>query len=504
MANVPESSTWESGVYQFETNDLIQGGPGGVDNRPHEQLGNRTRWLKDNSVMRDGSQALTGNLPAGGKKLTGLGAGTAAGDSLAYGQADARVGSLATGGTSIPAAPSASGVSAGAYSGANPVLQWFFGSESVGNKLWDAYVNGKQLIFRILDDANTGGRNWMTVTRNGVAATVIRLADKVGIGMDPVAALDVVGSIRSSAQITGTVTETGGSLAGANADASGFLAQAPANRPAYIGLVRSSQFGALLGLDTDNKLKIGGWSMGNVAYEIWHAGNLNYDAIMYNRDGGTEDSMMNGFWRYEYGGYSRSFIGFNAGGSVGQVNMMFDYTGRVWWRNKTDNSTWTGWKEFYHTGNFNPASYAPLNGVGANGTWPINISGSAPYATNAGSAPWAGITGKPDLITRGEYQQSFGYGSGYQRLPSGMILQWVSGTSPTSLGSYWALNFPIQFPNSCLFVIGSDGNAASSGFHECSSRVNSWNTASATMRFAEVGDDGPGQATPFFLIAIGY
>lgn len=69
MANVPESSTWEAGVYQFETTDLIQGGPGGTDNIPHQQLGNRTKWLYDNKLSRDGSQNMTGGLqiqaPAG-------------------------------------------------------------------------------------------------------------------------------------------------------------------------------------------------------------------------------------------------------------------------------------------------------------------------------------------------------------------------------------------------------------------------------------------------------
>lgn len=46
MTNIVETSTWESGVYQFETTDPIQGGADGVDNLPHKQLGNRTLWLK--------------------------------------------------------------------------------------------------------------------------------------------------------------------------------------------------------------------------------------------------------------------------------------------------------------------------------------------------------------------------------------------------------------------------------------------------------------------------
>jgi hypothetical protein len=47
MANVPEQSQWESGIYQFEETDPVQGGPDGIDNLPNKQLANRTRYLRD-------------------------------------------------------------------------------------------------------------------------------------------------------------------------------------------------------------------------------------------------------------------------------------------------------------------------------------------------------------------------------------------------------------------------------------------------------------------------
>lgn len=47
MANVPEKSQWEGGVYQFEETDPVQGGPDGIDNLPNKQLANRTRYLRD-------------------------------------------------------------------------------------------------------------------------------------------------------------------------------------------------------------------------------------------------------------------------------------------------------------------------------------------------------------------------------------------------------------------------------------------------------------------------
>lgn len=46
MANQPETSTYEAGIYQLETSDPVQGGLGGVSNSPLLQLANRTKWLK--------------------------------------------------------------------------------------------------------------------------------------------------------------------------------------------------------------------------------------------------------------------------------------------------------------------------------------------------------------------------------------------------------------------------------------------------------------------------
>ena len=47
MANLHETSRWETGIYQWETSDPLQAGPNGIDNRPTRELANRTRWLYD-------------------------------------------------------------------------------------------------------------------------------------------------------------------------------------------------------------------------------------------------------------------------------------------------------------------------------------------------------------------------------------------------------------------------------------------------------------------------
>lgn len=46
MTNLTETANYETGVYQLETTDPVQGGAGGVDNRQAQQLANRTAWLK--------------------------------------------------------------------------------------------------------------------------------------------------------------------------------------------------------------------------------------------------------------------------------------------------------------------------------------------------------------------------------------------------------------------------------------------------------------------------
>ncbi|ERL56124.1 phage baseplate protein [Psychrobacter aquaticus] len=46
MAVVKENPVWVTGITQIDPNDPVQGGAGGVDNVPHEQLANRTAYLK--------------------------------------------------------------------------------------------------------------------------------------------------------------------------------------------------------------------------------------------------------------------------------------------------------------------------------------------------------------------------------------------------------------------------------------------------------------------------
>ncbi len=66
MANLQETATYEVGIYQIETSDVVLGGPDGLTNVPIKQLANRTAWLKEAIEARapKASPALTGTPTA--------------------------------------------------------------------------------------------------------------------------------------------------------------------------------------------------------------------------------------------------------------------------------------------------------------------------------------------------------------------------------------------------------------------------------------------------------
>lgn len=57
MANLPESSSFDAGVYQIETTDPVVGGPSGVTNAPLKNLANRTKYLKDHVDALEATRA---------------------------------------------------------------------------------------------------------------------------------------------------------------------------------------------------------------------------------------------------------------------------------------------------------------------------------------------------------------------------------------------------------------------------------------------------------------
>ncbi len=65
MANLTETVTWEEGIYQWEEDDPVVGGPSGIDNVPTRQLANRTAWLKAQILaLADATQPVSARLTA--------------------------------------------------------------------------------------------------------------------------------------------------------------------------------------------------------------------------------------------------------------------------------------------------------------------------------------------------------------------------------------------------------------------------------------------------------
>ncbi len=46
MAFIQERRTYNRNIYLIDEQDFVEGGENGIDNRPHQELANRTNWLK--------------------------------------------------------------------------------------------------------------------------------------------------------------------------------------------------------------------------------------------------------------------------------------------------------------------------------------------------------------------------------------------------------------------------------------------------------------------------
>ena len=179
---------------------------------------------------------------------------------------------------------------------------------------WQSIFSGTGNVTVRLPD----GSSWTGPAWNGITTALTGKADKVG-GAVPVAQGGTGATTQSAARTglgLGSVATRDTGVAGgnipvlgnANIAGSQLLRLSSSNTPgigyannytsaiaaafnignnannaasAVIAYERGGQFGCLVGLDTDNRFKIGGWSMGNVAYEFYHQGNVVVDGNGY-------------------------------------------------------------------------------------------------------------------------------------------------------------------------------------------------------------------------------
>lgn len=99
-----------------------------------------------------------------------------------------------------------------------------------------------------------------------------------------------------------------------------------------------------------------------------------------------------------------------------------------------------------------------------------------------------------------EFIASFG-ASGYQKLPSGLIMQWGKTASSTAEGAR-GVTFPIAFPNACYVMVATTDNTSgvfAGTSSDNSAQVQSFNTTSATL----IAQGYIPQSTGIYWIAIG-
>lgn len=83
-------------------------------------------------------------------------------------------------------------------------------------------------------------------------------------------------------------------------------------------------------------------------------------------------------------------------------------------------------------------------------------SGDALVLTRFGASAWVAIGGSAQLGSSGVFGANLAT-NGYQKLPSGLIIQWGNQVVTNVQTSY---SYPIAFPNASLKVILTDGDAA--------------------------------------------
>jgi len=200
----------------------------------------------------------------------------------------------------------------------------------------------------------------------------------------------------------------------------GFEVYTTGTNAAYMTFHRAGNYAVRFGLDTDNQLKVGGWSLGNVAYTLYHTGNLNpittsnigSQSVNYAKSAGNDSNSDS------LGGYGWSSAGKNIRGTEIYADNWFrnynaneglynEATGLHWY--STDafrmrlfaGSSTTVIQEFATTGGTvrgsifaNDSNQIGFSNNSGNTIWRISSAGSL----EVGTVPWARLSGVPTMI----------------------------------------------------------------------------------------------------------
>lgn len=216
---------------------------------------------------------------------------------------------------------------------------------------------------------------------------------------------------------------------------------------------RPSSHATFFGLDTDNRLKIGGWSAGAAAYEIWHAGN---DGAGSGLDADLLDGQDGGYYsnitaRLGYTPANKAGDTFN--GSIKRdANFYIDFTAGnplinfdandylVYNRSANVFSLIIEGQERITSRASGNLSFYAAGGVTFN-SLPIWHSGNDGSGSGLDADTLDGFHASDLLRIISESKA----GSGYMQLSNGLLLQWGRWTSSPTPGAAININFPVAF-----------------------------------------------------------
>lgn len=204
--------------------------------------------------------------------------------------------------------------------------------------------------------------------------------------------------------------------------------------PAMMTFHRPGAFAGYFGIDNDNRLKVGGWSFGNVAYTIWHSGNdgggSGLDADLLDGQDGSyyaDPIARMGFWPVRQGT--------GIGQMTNVVHIGWSLPGRL---RATVDSLDLGY--FVFDSHIADVWRASNDGAG---------SGlDADLLDGRQASDFA-------LLSDGSRFGSNGNGY-WEKRPNGVIEQWGTITGPFSEGQQFVA-FPIQFTNADSVNISATG-----------------------------------------------
>ncbi|KVT57986.1 gp53-like domain-containing protein [Burkholderia ubonensis] len=478
MSNLIEVDRWENGIYQLETSDPVIGGPDGIDNLQAKQLANRTQFLKRlleagqsnldahaNAVDPHPQYATKADLAQRLAELVGQ--SPAALDTLKE-LADALGNdpNFATTITNELAKKAAidSPVFTGTPKGPTPpqfdnttkVATTSFVQQAAGNFQARKYVNGSAAL-AISDTGSwieAGGAGPSTITLPAPATSNLTFT--------------VTNVTSNGAQVTISTPSAGiynqGLSAGTFAldvGATVELVSDASNWTVISHYTRSPIAQTPAQFDNSTKLSTTAFTQAALGNFAGFVGLSSVRALTL-ADLGKQ---------VNYYGAVNGTIPLPPASSVP--------AGQGYWITNSGNALLT----------VSPNGSDTLAGVSGTASLPVGINDNVYVASAGTGSQWIVFGGSAQLKYTGSFSALLG-GSGYQKLPSGLIIQWGTGTTQSS-GSV-TLTFPVAFPTTCRSATANNwgGGTVYVG-------ITSFSAASMVVNSGSVGQN-------FTWIAIGY